>query len=81
MNISGGNRGDRFSVKQLEKTKKSLETKLEKLNDQARKEDGVTFEELEMCIRDRISPNHPLDDKIMSYYNSMAASVQKGYRK
>ena len=40
------NRGDRFSVKQLEKTKKSLQTKLEKLNDQSRKDDVVTFEEL-----------------------------------
>lgn len=28
------------------------------------------------AILDRISPNHPLRDKIMSYYNSMAASVQ-----
>ena len=39
-------RGDRFSVKQLEKTKRSLQTKLEKLNDQSRKDDVVTFEEL-----------------------------------
>lgn len=28
------------------------------------------------AILDQISPNHPLRDKIMSYYNSMAASVQ-----
>ena len=40
------NHGDRFSVKQLEKTKKSLQTKLQKLNDQSRKDDVVTFEEL-----------------------------------
>ena len=40
------NRGDRFSVKQLEKTKRSLQTKLQKLNDQSRKDDVVTFEEL-----------------------------------
>ena len=40
------NRGDNFSVKQLEKTKKSLTVKLEKLNDQSRKDDVVTFEEL-----------------------------------
>ena len=40
------NRGDRFSVKQLEKTKRSLQTKLDKLNDQSRKDDVVTFEEL-----------------------------------
>ena len=40
------NRGDKFSVKQLEKTKRSLQTRLEKLNDQSRKDDVVTFEEL-----------------------------------
>ena len=40
------NRGDRFSVKQREKTKRSLKLKLDKLNDQSRKDDTVTFEEL-----------------------------------
>jgi len=40
------NRGDRFSVKQLEKEKKRIDVKLEKLNDQSRKDDIVTFEEL-----------------------------------
>lgn len=40
------NRGDRFSVKQLEKTKRSLKLKLDKLNDQSRKDDTITFEEL-----------------------------------
>ena len=40
------NRGDRFSVKQLEKTKRSLKLKLDKLNDQSHKDDTVTFEEL-----------------------------------
>ena len=40
------NRGDNFSIKQLEKTKKTLKLKLEKLNDQAKKDDVVTFEEL-----------------------------------
>ena len=40
------NRGDKFSVKQLEKTKRSLKLKLDKLNDQSRKDDTVTFEEL-----------------------------------
>ena len=40
------NRGDRFSVKQLEKAKKSAELRLKKLNDQSRKDDVVTFEEL-----------------------------------
>ncbi len=40
------NRGERFSVKQLEKSKKAITQKLEKLNDQSRKDDVVTFEEL-----------------------------------
>lgn len=39
-------RGERFTVKQLEKTRKSLQTKLDKLNDQTKKDDVVTFEEL-----------------------------------
>ncbi len=39
-------RGERFSIKQLERTKKNLELKLQKLNDQSRKDDVVTFEEL-----------------------------------
>ena len=40
------NRGDNFSIKQLEKTRKSIKVKLQKLNDQTRKDDVVTFEEL-----------------------------------
>ncbi len=40
------NRGDNFSIKQLEKTKKTVKLTLEKLNDQSRKDDVVTFEEL-----------------------------------
>ncbi|MFC0213321.1 helicase-related protein [Paenibacillus chartarius] len=39
-------RGERYAIKQLEKTKKTLQTKLEKLNDTSRKDDVVTFEEL-----------------------------------
>lgn len=39
-------RGEKFTVKQLEKTKKGLEAKLAKLNDQSRKDDVVTFKEL-----------------------------------
>ena len=38
--------GERFSIKQLEKSKKSIEANLKKLNDQSRKDDVVTFEEL-----------------------------------
>ncbi len=40
------NRGENFSIKQLEKSRKSIKQKLEKLNDQSRKDDVVTFEEL-----------------------------------
>ena len=38
--------GERYTIKQLEKSRKSLQAKLEKLNDQSRKDDVVTFEEL-----------------------------------
>ena len=38
--------GEQYTVKQMEKTKKSLKAKLEKLNDQTRKDDVVTFEQL-----------------------------------
>ena len=50
--ITGGiaelkrNRGENFSIKQLEKSKKSIKQKLDKLNDQTKKDDVVTFEEL-----------------------------------
>ncbi len=40
------NHGERFSIKQMEKSRKSIEAKLAKLNDQSRKDDVVTFEEL-----------------------------------
>ena len=39
-------RAERFTIKQLERTKKSLEVRLEKLNDGSRKDDVVTFEQL-----------------------------------
>ena len=39
-------KAERYTVKQLEKTRKSLELRLAKLNDQSRKDDVVTFEEL-----------------------------------
>ena len=38
--------GQNYTVKQLEKTKKSLQAKMKKLNDQTRKDDVVTFEQL-----------------------------------
>ena len=40
------NGGSRFTIKQMEKSKKSLQAKLAKLNDQSRKDDVVCFEEL-----------------------------------
>ena len=39
-------KAERYTVKQMERTRKSLEAKLEKLNDQSRKDDVVTFEQL-----------------------------------
>ena len=38
--------GQNYTIKQLEKTKKSLQTRIKKLNDQTRKDDVVTFEQL-----------------------------------
>ena len=39
-------KAERYTVKQMERTRKSLETRLAKLNDQSRKDDTVTFEQL-----------------------------------
>ncbi|WP_336253010.1 SNF2-related protein [[Clostridium] innocuum] len=39
-------RAERFTIKELERTKKNLETRLQKLHDAARKDDVVTFEQL-----------------------------------
>ena len=39
-------RAERFTIKELERTKKNLEAKLQKLHDAARKDDVVTFEQL-----------------------------------
>ena len=56
--------GERFSIKQMERTRKSIDAKLEKLNDQSRKDDVVTFEELGV---DRIF----IDEA--HYYKNLAA--------
>ena len=40
------NNGEKFTIKQLEKTRKSLENKLENLNNQEKKDDVITFEQL-----------------------------------
>ena len=39
-------KAERYTIKQMERTRKSLEAKLAKLNDQSRKDDVVTFEQL-----------------------------------
>ena len=39
-------KGERYTIKQMEKTKKSLQVRLDKLNDQTRKDNVVTFEQL-----------------------------------
>lgn len=39
-------RAENFTVKQMERMRKQLEKKLDKLNDQSRKDDVVTFEQL-----------------------------------
>ena len=56
--------GEHFSIKQMERTRKSIEAKLDKLNDQSRKDDVVTFEELGV---DRIF----IDEA--HYYKNLAA--------
>jgi N12 class adenine-specific DNA methylase len=56
--------GSNFTVKQMEKTRKSIQQKLDKLNDQSRKDDVVTFEELGV---DRIF----IDEA--HYYKNLAA--------
>ena len=58
------NRGDKFTVKQLEKSRKTTKLKLDKLNDQSRKDDLVTFEELGI---DRIFVDEA------HYYKNLAA--------
>ena len=44
--LAKAEKGERYTIKQMEKSKKQLMTKLEKLNDQSRKDNVVTFEQL-----------------------------------
>ena len=44
--VEKANKGENYTIKQMEKTRKSLETRLDKLNNQGKKDDVVTFEEL-----------------------------------
>lgn len=46
LEILKAEQGEQYTIKQMEKTKKSLEGRLERLNDQSRKDDVVTFEQL-----------------------------------
>lgn len=61
-------RAENFTIKQMEKTRKSLQTKLEKLNDQSRKDDLVTFEELGV---DRIFVDEAHYYKNLAVYSKM----------
>lgn len=62
------NHGERYSIKELEKTKKSLTKRLEKLNDTERKDDVVTFEELGV---DRIFVDESHNYKNLFLYTKM----------
>lgn len=62
------NNGERYSVKQLEKTKKTLNKRLEKLNSAERKDDVVTFEELGV---DRIFVDESHNYKNLFLYTKM----------
>lgn len=62
------NNGERYSIKQLEKMKKSLNKRLEKLNDSSRKDDVVYFEELGV---DRIFVDESHNYKNLFLYTKM----------
>ncbi len=60
--------GTRYTIKQMEKTRKSLETRLAKLNDQTRKDNVVTFEQLGV---DRLFVDESHNYKNMFLYTKM----------
>ncbi len=60
--------GTRYTIKQMEKTRKTLETRLAKLNDQSRKDDVVTFEQLGV---DRLFVDESHNYKNMLLYTKM----------
>ncbi|MFQ9974744.1 SNF2-related protein, partial [Coprobacillus cateniformis] len=62
------NNGERYSIKQLERTKKTLKKRLEKLNSDERKDDVVTFEELGV---DRIFVDESHNYKNLFLYTKM----------
>lgn len=65
INSLKANNGERFTIKQLERTKKGLKAKLEKLNKNDRKDDLITFEEIGV---DRLLLMKHIFIKIFSIY-------------
>lgn len=63
------NNGEHFSVKQMERTRKGLEKRLEKLNKQDRKDDVITFEELGV---DRLFVDESHNYKNLFLYTKMS---------
>ena len=61
-------KAENFTIKQMEKTRKGLQNKLDKLNDQSRKDDVVTFEELGV---DRLSIDESHYYKNLFLYTKM----------
>ena len=64
-------KAERYTVKQMERTRKSLEARLAKLNDQSRKDDTVTFEQLGIDrLLDRkstrLNSSHPSSSRMPS---------------
>lgn len=63
------NNGENFTIKQMERTKKSLKNRLDKLNDDSRKDDVITFEELGV---DRIFVDEAHHFKNLFLYTKMS---------
>ncbi len=61
-------RSENFTIKQMEKSRKSLQTKLEKLNDQSNKDDVVNFEQLGV---DRLFVDESHNYKNLYFYTKM----------
>jgi len=69
IDMLGKKRGEQFTVKRLESTKKSLEARLKKLTDVAKRDDVVTFEELGV---DKLFINEAHEFKNLFLYTKMA---------
>ena len=72
----GRRRGQGFSIKQMERTRKSLQVRLDRLNDQSRKDDVVTFEQLGV---DRLFVDESHNFKNLYLYTKMqnVAGIQQ----